>query len=151
MMAEIQGLSTGAGGGLAGGAFGLAGLGDDPNSGPSPLFPGAGRGAGYLGPGLQAGGAAEKAAEGTGSGGGGGGSAAGQNQNGGGTEEKKRGGAAFDEADLGDPLSPRNREYRRKMIEMHAQHKVRLLGRMCPQTNRCCVLSKCSSRCRASA
>lgn len=131
-MAEIQGLSAGAGGA---GLYSLAGLGSDPNSGPSAnsqLFfslPGgererdpdpaaaaaaaAGRGTvGYLGPGLQAGGAAEAAARGMG--------------NGGGAEEKKKGGAALDVEDLGDPLSPRNREYRRKMTEMDAAHRVRI-------------------------
>ena len=128
MMAEIQGLSAGGGGG----SYGFPALGDDPNSGPSPLFPGAAgeamagrRTMGYLGPGLQASGGAVEAAQGAGGAGGG---AVNQNQNGGGAADQKRGGAASDIADLGDPLSPRNREYRRKMIEMDAAHKVGLLG-----------------------
>lgn len=133
MMAEIQGMS--AGGGL-GGNFGLAGVVGDPNAGSPSLFPGmAGGGtAGYLGPGLhvnQAG--MDGRATGVGQGAGGGNSSTVARKKGRATAEN----GAEDEwdavlmgggADGGEPLSPRNREYRRKMIEMNAEHRVRVLG-----------------------
>lgn len=130
MMAEIQGLS--AGGAAAG--FGVASLGGELNMGSSSLFAGpgalAGRGAvGYLGPGLHRGqsgidGEVTGAGQGAGDGGS---STVGQKQ--GGAARERGVGAEWDAAVLGggedtEPLSPRNREYRRKMIEMDAEHKV---------------------------
>lgn len=132
MMAEIQGLSAG---GPAAGNFGIAGLGSDINMGSSSLLSGqgavAGRGGvGYLGPGLhgnQSGtdGGVTVAGQGAGDGGS---PTVGQKQDG---AARERGvGADWDAAVMGrgedgEPLSPRNREYRRKMIEMDAEHKVR--------------------------
>lgn len=122
-------------GGPAGGNFGSADLGGDLNMGSSSLFSGpgavAGRGGvGYLGPGLhgnQSGmnGGATAAGQSVGDGGS---TTAGQKH--GGATRERRAGAEWDEAVLGEgedgePLSPRNREYRRKMIEMDAEHKVR--------------------------
>ena len=135
MVAEIQGLSAG---GPAAGHFGVAGLGSDVSMGPSSLFPGpgavAGRGGvGYLGPGLH----------GNQSGADGGGATVGQGAGDGGSLSvgQKQGGAARERGvgadwdntggEDGEPLSPRNREYRRKMIEMDAAHKVRGFGQTC--------------------
>lgn len=132
MMAEIQGLCAGGG---AVGSVGISGLGSDLNMGSSSLFPGpptmAGRGAvGYLGPGLHGnqsamdGGVMAAAGQGSGDGGD---STVGQKQ---GCATGERGGGAEWDATMsggaegGEPLSPRNREYRRKMIEMDAEHKV---------------------------
>lgn len=133
MMAEIQGLSAGGG---VGRNFDFAGLGSDPNTESSSVLPGpgtvAGRGAvGYLGPGLHGnqsdidGGAAAAAGQGAGDGGS---NPVGRKQ--GGATGERGVGAGWDSSVLGgveggDPLSPRNREYRRKMIEMDAEHKVR--------------------------
>lgn len=132
MMAEIQGLS--ASGGAAGG-FGFAGSGSSSAfSGPGTM---AGRAAaGYLGPGLhgrQSGmdaGVAAEAGRGVEDGGTG---TVGQKQ--GGAAGERGVGAEWDAAVLGgmengEPLSPRNREYRRKMIEMNAEHKVRDSARL---------------------
>lgn len=134
MLAEIQGLSVG--GGAAGG-LGIAGLGSDLNTAPSSLFSGPGavagrRAMGYLGPGLQGnqsgmdgGVVAAAAGQGVGDGGS---STVGQKQ--GGATGERGVGAEWDSTVLGgveggEPLSPRNREYRRKMVEMDAEHKVR--------------------------
>eukprot|EP00903_Cladosiphon_okamuranus_P014233 g13222.t1 len=130
MVAEIQGLSTG---GASAGNFGVAGVGSDLNMGSSSLLAGSGAVAGrgavrYLGPGLhgnQSGkdggvtGAEQDAGDGVSS-------AVDQKQ--GGPARKTEVGAEWDSAVLGggeygEPLSPRNREYRRKMIEMDAEHK----------------------------
>lgn len=133
MMAEIHGLSAGGG---APGTFGIAGLGNDPNTGSSSLFSGpgsvVGRGAvGYLGPGLHGNQSGMDGVVTTAAGkssGDGGSRTVGQKR--GGATGEKGVGAEWDAAVLGgveggEPLSPRNREYRRKMIEMDAEHKVR--------------------------
>eukprot|EP00752_Nemacystus_decipiens_P005082 g4612.t2 len=130
MMAEMQGLSAG---GPATGHYGTGGLGIDLNMGASSLFSGpgaaAGRGGvGYLGPGLhgsQISGDGGVTAAGQGAGDG---SIPPVNQKQGGAARGRGAGAEWDAAVLGgdedgEPLSPRNREYRRKMIEMNAEHK----------------------------
>lgn len=134
-MAEIQGLSSGGAGG-GGQQLGLTGPGGDANMGLSTMFTGAagattGRGmaaAGYLGPGLHGNDRGPQVDGGGEQGEGGGGRAitAARKRsrvNG----EKERVGPEWDEELPGageEPLSPRNKEYRRKMIEMDAEHKV---------------------------
>ncbi|CAN0410454.1 unnamed protein product, partial [Ectocarpus sp. 12 AP-2014] len=134
MMAEIQGLSSGGAGG-GGQQFGLTGPGGGVSMGLSPMFPGVadattGRGmaaAEYLGPGLHVNGRGPQV-DGSGEqgeGGGGGAITAARKRsrvNGG----NERVGPEWDEelpGAGGEPLSPRNKEYRRKMIEMDAEHK----------------------------
>lgn len=140
MMAEIQGLSVG--GGAAGGHVGFPGIGSDLNTGSSSLLSGSGAEAGiggslgYLGPGLHGnqrgmdGGVAAAAGHGMGNGGSG---TVGQEQ--GGAKGERGVGVEWNAAvmggvDGGEPLSPRNREYRRKMIEMDAEHKVQGSARL---------------------
>ncbi|CAM9483080.1 unnamed protein product [Ectocarpus sp. 4 AP-2014] len=134
MMNEIQGLSSGGAGG-GGQQFGLTGLGGDANMGLSTMFPGAagataGKGmaaTGYLGPGLHVKGRGPLV-DGSGEQGEGGGVSAitaarkRSRVNG----DKERVGPEWDEelsGASGEPLSPRNKEYHRKMIEMDAEHK----------------------------
>lgn len=113
--------------------FGPPGLAGVPNMGLQSLFPGAGGttggGAGYVGPGLQGDDIIGAGFEETLGGG------KNTGAEGGGKPTRKRSGATrgkgaeteWDgalEDDGGGPMSPRNREYRRKMIELDAEQKV---------------------------
>lgn len=134
MMAEIRGLSNV---GTASAMLGPAGLGGDANIGLQSLFSGtggaAGSGMGYLGPGLQGSEGSGVAFESAGEGG------KSTGAEGSGKPTRKRSGTArgkgaeaeWDEAleegiDAAGPMSPRNREYRRKMIELDAEQKVKV-------------------------
>lgn len=158
MMTEIQGLSSGGAGG-GGQHFGLTGLRGDVNKGLSPMFPGTagaatGRGmaaAGYLGPGLHGN---ERVPQVEGGGGeqgegGGGGAIAAASKRSRANGEKEGVGPEWDEelpGAGGEPPSPRNKEYRRKMIEMDAEHKVwcpanKGLGKQEREVDECIIAS----------
>lgn len=107
----------------------------DPNAGSSSLFPGmAGGATGYLGPGLhgnQAGMDGGVTEVGQGAGGSIRSTATAVRKHSRAVTGAKGVEDEWDATQLGggangeDPLSPRNREYRRKMIEMNAEHRVR--------------------------
>lgn len=138
MMVELQGLSVATGAGFGGGSFGSLGRMGGVAAGSSSVFPGAGLGlggggAGYAPQMLQgADRAREEEGEGTGR-------FRGQASRDGrgkvGREKSDAPGGEDDAAGLGggaggggsgELLSPRNREYRLKMVEMDAEHKVSL-------------------------
>lgn len=136
MMVELQGLSAATGAGFGGGNFGSLGPMGGAAAGSSSVFPGAGLalgggGAGYAPQMLQG---ADRARE---EGGEGMGRFREQaSRDGRGKVGRKKSDALGGEDDAaglggggggsGELLSPRNREYRLKMVEMDAEHKVSL-------------------------
>lgn len=140
MMVELQGLSA-MGAGLGGGNLGLLGSMGGAAAGSASVFPGVGLalggggGAGYA-PQMLQGTDRVREEEGEGMG-----NFRGQgSRDGRGKVGRKRSEAPRGEEDAaglgrgggggGEPLSPRNREYRLKMVEMDAEHKVSHSGQI---------------------